>query len=191
MDQGLNWLVAKDINGLAGHFVLAGGLMSAAASDLIFLVVLGAALWWFLPLARDVGKSAALAAAGAVVVGQVVNLAIGHVIDVPRPFIVHPQQVILLVQAAHDSSFPSDHATAAFSVAATALLRAMPGRWPLLAAALLIAFARVYVGAHDPLDVIAGAVLGTLWATVFLRVDARLQAHYLRAIAIARRLRLA
>lgn len=191
MDQGLNWHVAKAVNGFADHFPLVDGLMRVAASDLIFLVILGAALWWFLPLARDVGKSAALAAAGAVVVGQVVNLAIGQLIDVPRPFIAHPQQVILLVQAAHDSSFPSDHATAAFSVAASAFLRVMPGRWSLLAAALLIAFARVYVGAHYPLDVIVGAVLGTLWATVFLRLDARLQVPYHQVIAIARRLRLA
>lgn len=191
MDHGLNWHFAQAINGLAGHSPLADTLMRVTASDLIFLVILGAALWWILTPADDIGKTAALAAAAAVVAGQIVNLAIGHLIDVPRPFIAHPQQVRLLVQAAHDSSFPSDHATAAFSVAATALLRTLPGRWLFLAAALLIALARVYVGAHYPLDVIVGAALGTFWAITLLILEPRLQVPYHRVIAVARRLRLA
>ncbi len=191
VDHGWNWQIAQAINGLSGHVAAVDALMRVAASDLIFLLILGAALWWLLTPADDIGKTAALAAGVAVFAGQVVNLAIGHFIDIPRPFIAHPQQVRLLVQAAHDSSFPSDHATAAFSVAATALLRTLPGRWLFLAAALLIALARVYVGAHYPLDVIVGAALGTFWAITLLILEPRLQVPYHRVIAVARRLRLA
>jgi len=106
----------------------------------------------------------------------VVNLLIGHSLFVPRPFVAH--QVYLLINAANDSSFPSDHATAAFSVAATALLWRMPGRRLLLLGAVLIALARVYVGAHYPADVVASAGLGTLWAILVYRLDGWLRHVY-------------
>lgn len=173
MDGGWNWALARSLNGLAGRSAAVDLAMAVIATDLIFVLVLAAASWWFWPGLRGSGPLAALAAGAAVIVGQAFNLLIGHFIYVPRPFVAH--QVLLLVQAARDSSFPSDHATAAFSIAATALLWRMPGRWLILIGAVLIAIARVYVGAHYPLDVIVGAALGTLWAmlsrVIILQVD--------------------
>jgi len=65
-----------------------------------------------------------------------------------------------LVELPHTSSFPSGHATVAFACA-TMLALAVPRlRWPLFTLAALIAFSRVYVGVHYPLDVLVGAILG-------------------------------
>jgi undecaprenyl-diphosphatase len=74
--------------------------------------------------------------------------------------------------APHDPSFPSGHASGSFCVAAflvvvlPAVWHARPGRARLLAAAavviaFLIALSRVYLGAHFPSDVIAGALVGS------------------------------
>ena len=79
--------------------------------------------------------------------------------------------------APHDGSFPSGHASGTFCVAAflaVALPTAWPGpagspvsRWqPRLVAAgalviaVLVGLSRVYLGAHFPSDVVAGAVMG-------------------------------
>jgi undecaprenyl-diphosphatase len=43
------------------------------------------------------------------------------------------------------------------------------------ALAVLIAFSRVYVGVHYPVDVVAGAVLGTIVAIALLRLLGALQ----------------
>lgn len=77
------------------------------------------------------------------------------------------------IRTPHDPSFPSGHAAGCFCVAAF-LAMALPVAWPdarlraravvALAAglAVLIALSRVYLGAHFPSDVLAGAVLGAL-----------------------------
>lgn len=61
------------------------------------------------------------------------------------------------------NSFPSGHATSAFTLAAVFAIAAPTGRWWLYALAGLIAFSRVGVDAHFVSDVVGGGLLG--WAT--------------------------
>jgi undecaprenyl-diphosphatase len=81
-----------------------------------------------------------------------------------------------LVTRPHTHSFPSGHATTSFACA-TVLAFAVPRlRLPLLLLAAAIAWSRVYVGVHYPLDVLAGALLGAAIGIAAIRVLPRLAA---------------
>jgi undecaprenyl-diphosphatase len=95
--------------------------------------------------------------------GQLISYGLKQALGRERPSEVYalPKP---LVHAPHDGSFPSGHATVSFACATLLAFyapRAAPAFF-LLAAA--IAWSRVYVGVHYPLDVLGGAVLGVLIA---------------------------
>ena len=99
----------------------------------------------------------------AVALADLVTLVVKRLVDRPRPFIRYAEPHVL-VPIPHDKSFPSGHSATSFA-AATMLSLAFPGVAPvLLVLAATVAYSRVYVGVHYPIDVIAGAVLGALSA---------------------------
>ena len=63
--------------------------------------------------------------------------------------------------------FVSGHAAVAFALA-TVVVPWLPGRWKVLpwVLAAVVGFARVYSGAHLPLDVVGGAGVGIMCGTV-------------------------
>ena len=70
-----------------------------------------------------------------------------------------------LVDVPLNASFPSGHAATSFACAALLAWLTPLSKAPLFALAALIAFSRVYVGVHYPLDVLGGAALGLGVAT--------------------------
>jgi undecaprenyl-diphosphatase len=108
-----------------------------------------------------------LTAAG---LGLAISQAITQFWQRPRPFVAHPHDTILLVAPSHEPSFPSDHAVAAFAIAfAVAFVGRRMGA-AFLAGATLIALTRVIAGLHYPGDVLGGAVIGLLSATLVFRL---------------------
>lgn len=70
----------------------------------------------------------------------------------------------LLVEKLHDGSFPSGHTLASFEAAVAIFMYRKPLGTSALVLAFLIAFSRLYLFVHFPSDVIAGMILGTLFA---------------------------
>jgi undecaprenyl-diphosphatase len=89
-----------------------------------------------------------------VYLADVLAYALKFVFDRPRP------NLDPLVRVPTDPSFPSGHAATSFA-GATMLALLVPRLAPALyLLATAIAFSRVYVGVHYPLDIVGGAVLG-------------------------------
>lgn len=67
-------------------------------------------------------------------------------------------------------SFPSNHATRAFACALFLSARFRKWMIPLFVYASLIGFAKIYVGAHYPLDIIGGAVFGGVMGWLWIQL---------------------
>jgi undecaprenyl-diphosphatase len=73
-----------------------------------------------------------------------------------------------LVGVPHTHSFPSGHAATSFACA-TVIGAAVPrARLPLYVLAALVAWSRVYIGVHYPVDVLGGALVGVAAGAVVL-----------------------
>jgi undecaprenyl-diphosphatase len=84
-----------------------------------------------------------------------------------RPPLVYPEPKPL-VHVPHSGSFPSGHASIAFACATVIAWKVPRLGVPAFVLAAAIAWSRVYVGVHWPLDVLGGAALGVLVATALL-----------------------
>ena len=99
------------------------------------------------------------------------------------------EQCRLLVGASSAKSFPSAHAANSFAMATVASwgYRRLAPLFYVVAA--LVAYSRIYVGLHYPLDAVGGALLGILLGRLSIWVVVRLRAMWeiRRARAIAAR----
>lgn len=153
-----------DVNDFARHTGWLHGVMTGYAT---YGIALFAVLLVIGVLLARSGPTRRLAAAGwaclATVIAVGVNQPVVSAVSEVRPYTTHPQ---LQVLASHSSdfSFPSDHAVMA-GAAATGLwlVSRVLGVLATLAA-LVMAFARVYIAAHYPWDVLAGLLLGAVVA---------------------------
>ncbi|GAC1383892.1 MAG: undecaprenyl-diphosphate phosphatase [Hymenobacter sp.] len=125
---------------------------SLVAEDLIYLVpVLLLSLWLWGPGSRTLALRATLVIVAALGLNQLLGLAWPH----PRPAALGLGHTWLAHAA--DSSFPSDHLTVFAGLGLTLLWGGRPRLGAaVLGAGLAVAWARVFLGVHFPLDMAGG-----------------------------------
>jgi membrane-associated phospholipid phosphatase len=150
------------INSLARSTPWLQPIMSSYATVLGIVVFaeLMFAGWWVSRKKSDLRTvAAALWAPIGMLLALAVNQPITTAVSERRPYMVYPE---LLVLAQHSLAFgfPSHHAVFAGAITATLFVVSRQlGCWAALAA-LIMAFARIYIAAAYPSDVLAGLLLG-------------------------------
>ena len=164
----MDYRLERAINGFAGKHTLLDTLMRDAATWAVPVFIGVVVVWFAFGMLRGPQQerrgplTALLAAGGALLVNQGVLLFWSR----PRPFSAHPDSVRTLVSRSTDGSFPSDHAAAAVAIAMVLFLFHRRLGALALVVAGLVCVARVYVGAHYPGDVAAGAAVGVAVAAI-------------------------
>ena len=99
----------------------------------------------------------------------IVNVCVKNIVCRVRPYDRFPD-LIRLIKAQHDWSFPSGHTSASFACSFGLLfsLKKEQKRYsaPCIVLACFVGFSRLYLGVHYPSDVLCGALIGIFSAYV-------------------------
>lgn len=180
------WL-SRNQDGFFGAIALTIDTVLSPAGNLVILVV----SFLFLLFARRSPVNA-FAFTSVAAFGWLSSEAFKLIVAMPRPnghLLQHP----LLAEVGHDS-FPSGHTTFAVSYAIAAVLLARRTRWATLTTvvailfAVLVAFSRLYVGAHYPSDVIGAFLVGFTAIAFYTGLWNRFGMIVLRRLTFLRRI---
>lgn len=181
----MNYTVFQFFNDFAGQYSWIDKLMELFAQDIVWIMLLVMTYLWF------TGKEAKqklvfysfLSASLSLLIARfIISPAVNH----SRPFVEHT--VLQLIPHAPDASFPSDHATLAFSLAFSVLFVSRKLGIFLFVLALLTGISRVYVGVHYPGDILGALLLAFAISFVIAKLKNRLDAIPLFFIRLYRHL---
>lgn len=159
--ESFNHLLFLAINATPASPAWLIAFATLVARDVIYIVpLLSAALWLWQPTQRQLVVKIALSLA----IGVFVSWLMGHLFPHPRPFAEGVGYQFL--HHSPDDSYPSNHGTVSFTFALAFLCwhRLWSGL-VLLGVACAIAWSRIYLGVHWPLDMVGGLLLGMLACT--------------------------
>ena len=140
-------------------------LVTALGNYGIFWILLAVILLPF-KRTRKIGLTMGIALILGLIVG---NLTLKPLTARIRPYDFDPS-IRLLIPPEHEFSFPSGHTLASFEGAAVIYIYHRKFGCAALILAVLIAFSRLYLMVHYPIDVIAGGILGSIFALIAVKL---------------------
>ena len=160
--EGLNQAISLHMNADVStpHWVIARAKL--LADDLIYMIPLAMAIMW--TRGHSAERNPALEACAIALVALGLNQLIALVWFHPRPAQLGVGHTF--IEHAQDSSFPSDHVTVLLAVGLSMVChdaRSVLG-WLALVGVISVAWARIFLGVHFPLDMLgAVGVVGLTW----------------------------
>ncbi len=142
-------------------------IVTSLANAGIFWILLAIVLLCF-KKTRKVGLTMGIALVIGLLVG---NLTLKPLTARIRPYDFDPS-ITLLIPPEHEFSFPSGHTLASFEGAVSIFAYNRNFGIAALIFAALIAFSRLYLMVHYPIDVITGAILGSAFAVAAVKITA-------------------
>jgi len=126
------------------------------ARDLVYLLLGCFTLFWF--YANKNSKALILKAFIFCCITLSISELMSYLVQTPRPFVMHVGQTLIAHEAT--GSFPSNHMTIFSSIAFAYYFSARRDIGKLLlAVAWLVAWSRIYVGVHFPIDMVGAFIL--------------------------------
>lgn len=156
----LNLLIFNFLYSLAGRWGILESMFIFFAKDAIYLLILSFILFFFFRTRPQ--KSRAIFFTQTVLA---LIISVGIILETSRAlfYFARPFEALGFVPSIPGppfSSFPSGHATIAFTLSALVFAYNNKLGAAFFALAVLISAARVFVGVHWPLDILGGAVFG-------------------------------
>ncbi len=140
------------------------------ASVLIWILFAGLIVLWFIDgkIKKEQVIHALLASTSAWLIAFFIKVFFPTI----RPFLTDGQPVLTLT-VPHDAAFPSQHTALAFAVAVTIFMHDRKVGSLFLIGAFAVGISRVMANVHYPIDIMGGALIGTITAVIFERVHLR------------------
>ena len=133
------------------------------ASFLIWFLFAGLGMLWMID--GKIKKEQVIHALMSCLFAWAVVVTIKYFFPTLRPFVVNGGDVGVVVPP-FDGAFPSWHTATAFALSVSVFMHDRKIGWWFLLSAVIIGISRVLANVHYPIDIVGGALIGTLVAVV-------------------------
>lgn len=133
------------------------------ANDTLYILLLFIMMIWFLGShqSKALALKAIITTAVALIIGYIISLGYPH----PRPFVLHLGNT--LIPHSPTASFPSNHMLIFSSIALSYIFaKQYKLGMTLLVFAFFVAWARIYVGVHFPMDMLGALCIGLFTSAI-------------------------